>query len=47
MTRFVFQFVVADVQKYLGQMSELLPIMRETLPLGKKPELTDEANCGT
>ena len=41
-----FQFVVADVHKYLGQLNELLPMMRETIPLGKQPELTDEANCG-
>lgn len=39
------KFVVADVHKYLGQLNELLPMMRETIPLGKQPELTDEANC--
>lgn len=39
------KFVVADVQKYLGQLSELLPTMRETISLGTQPELTEEANC--
>jgi len=43
---FAFQFVVADVQKYLGQLSELLPTMRETISLGTQPELTEESNCG-
>ncbi|KAK2171644.1 hypothetical protein NP493_1045g00034 [Ridgeia piscesae] len=39
------KFVVADVQKYLGQLSELLPTMRETISLGTQPELTEESNC--